>query len=245
MTKYELFKRITDELTPLIINLEKDILKVTSNSASVKNPTTNQNNNFGRRFQNLARSIFATKESNENLIFLYKNRKSNLRNYAKLENKINEIYNNFINDNYIILENTSEISALLSNFREKFINIIKSIASELQLDYEAEKEEMMKRVGSPDDISDEEIESAHNRSAAPIDTTLDEFSKLADYDEDLTKLTKFTALLRIYFLGDGEFESLPPLLKKIINERKYEDAKSLLPPQVRKKLDYHIKDIES
>lgn len=245
MTKYELFKKLTNELTPLVINLEKDIAKLMSNSVKAQ-PNTQTASSFGKRFKSLVRPIFAS-ESSENLIFLYKNRKYNLRNYIKLENKINEIYNNFINENYIISENTSEISGILSNFREKFINVIKNIATELQSDYEAEKNEIMKKVGSPDDISDEDIESAHaTRSASVIDNTIEEFSKLDDYDEDLTKLTKYSALLRIYFANPDEypdeFEELPPLLKKIINEGKYETAKSLLPPQLREKLEAYIQE---
>ena len=111
MTKYELFKKLTNELTPLVINLEKDITKLMSNLVKTQ-PNTQTASGFGKRFKSLVRPIFAS-ESSENLIFLYKNRKNNLRNYIKLENKINEIYNNFINENYIISENTSEISGIL------------------------------------------------------------------------------------------------------------------------------------
>ena len=81
MTKYELFKKITDELTPLIIKLEKDIINILNNqSKSNKQPAAS---NFGKKFQSLARSLF-TKESNENILFLYKNRKKDLKNYVQL-----------------------------------------------------------------------------------------------------------------------------------------------------------------
>ena len=252
MTKYELFKKITDELTPLIIKLEKEILGVLSNySKSTPIKTNTTQSSFGKKFQSLARSIFA-KESNENVLFLYKNRKKNLKNYIELENKLNKICDEIISENFdnnLILENLSEIPKLLSNFRQSFINVVKNLADELQSDYDLDKAEMMRKLGSespPDEVSDAEIELSHQRKrqSQPIDSTLQDFNKLPDYDEDETKLTKFTALLRIYFLQEEDYETLPILLKKIIDENKYEEAKSLLSKDIREKLEELIKEYE-
>lgn len=250
MTKYELFKKITDELTPLIIKLEKDIINILNNqSKSNKQPAAS---NFGKKFQSLARSLF-TKESNENILFLYKNRKKDLKNYVQLENKLIKICDDTINEtfkNTIILENLSNIPKLLSDFRSNFINIVKNLAGELQADYDLDKEQLMKKLGSespPDDITDQEIELSHlqKRKSVPIDSTLEEFSKLPDYDADETKLTKFTALLAIHFFSEKDNEPLPSLLKKIVDENKYEEAKSLLPPDIKKELENLIDQISS
>ena len=250
MTKYELFKKIADEMTPLIINLEKDISRVLSTNPPEQKINAQKTNNFGGRLKGLARSVF-TSESNENIINLYKNRKRNLESYSKLDNKLKEIFEDTIKENIsnnTLSENSSEISILLSNFREKFISIIKNIASELQVDYDKEKSEYMQKAGSdaaPEEMSDGDIEAMHskNRSTSQIDVTLEEFSKLSDQK-------KYEALLEMYAVTTYEddkkaYSDLHPLLKKIINENKYKEAKDLLPIELQKKLDEEIRDLES
>lgn len=246
MTKYELFKKIADELTPLILNLEKDINAALAGASQQKvNTSANYGKNLKRGLGNLARSIF-TKESSENLINLYQNRKNSLYDYQKLEYKIEQIYNDII-DESLINENSSKVAELLLSFKQKFSDAIKNIANELQVDYDKEKAEYMKQHGSsapPDSTPDSEIEQAHNqkRSLSYIDQTLEEFSELSDQE-------KYEALIEMYavmnYKGDEQsYSDLSPLLKKIIDENKYKEAKNLLPIELQKKLDEEIRSVE-
>jgi hypothetical protein len=226
MTKYELFKKITDELTPLILNLEKDINNALSKQSIARKPV-----DIKKGLSNLARSIF-TKESNENILDLYFSRRKNLNNYIKLENKLNELYENLIYDikENIITENASQVQSILSNFKQNFVSAIKNIANELQVDYDKEKEEYMKKLSTdapPDDISDSEIEKSHKK-AQEIDETLEEFMKLPYRHK--TQLDQLDSLMQLYMVVEYapmRYKELPDLLKKIIDENKYEKVISM------------------
>lgn len=251
MTKYELFKRLSDDLLPLILDLEKDIKSTLSNKA---NPNIKPKQSYGKNLQqglhSLAKSIF-TKESNDNLLDLYLRRKNSLQDYQKLENKIQKICNETIEENIDISsinENISEISNILQKFKQNFVNVIKNLSKELQSDYDQEKAEYMKTHGSdspPDSISDSEVEKIQSgRSSSYIDQTLEEFSKLPDIDEN--EESKFYGLLRMYAVikNNDDYSTLSPLLRKIVDEKKYEEAKKLLNLDLQKRLDSTIKEYE-
>jgi len=252
MTKYELFKRLSDDLLPLILDLEKDIKSALSNNKA--NPNIKPKQSYGKNLQqglhSLAKSIF-TKESNDNLLDLYLSRKNSLQDYQKLENKIQEICTKTIEENIDISsinEDVSEIPNILQKFKQNFVNVIKNLSKELQSDYDQEKAEYMKTHGSdapPDSISDSEVEKIQSgRSSSYIDQTLEEFSKLPDIDEN--EESKFYGLLKIYAaMNYGDDHSiLSPLLKKIVDEKKYDEAKKLLNLDLQKELDSKIKEYE-
>lgn len=175
MNKFELFKNFNLELLELIRSLEKDLLK-----AHNKPKTADNNQNAQRSGENKKPAMWRLGHyigsigKNENILFLYKNRKNSLHNYSQFEEKLEQILENIKkNINFNLLENLNneEVPDIIRKFKLNLNSLIAKYAANLQSDWDDEREEQIRATGH-EDRSDDEIESLHKTGGDPTPKSL-------------------------------------------------------------------------
>jgi hypothetical protein len=210
--RYQIFHDLTQEFGQLIKKLEADIAQRLNSSnkgptkpfggmSSKNKPTTGKSSfwpNLGG-LKSLGRWIWTGKAEN----FINNTNKMTLREYIECENEINLICEEIINKNFKLNENYAMVSDIVEKFKKDAIEIVKRYAKKVEEEQAKEEKafsDMSRQLsmhhGSPDTMSDDEIEDAYNKGAEENDeekSAGDDGHK--DEVEDIKNRTQLHAVL--------------------------------------------------
>lgn len=171
--KFDLFKRLIEDITNLVTNFQNQILKILQSSQS------NQSNQSNQLVQNKPNKLGFFQKLKSFWPF-NKFVKESLHNYLTFNEEIDKISNEIVIEHLLFTEtnDNQEIAKLIIKFNNDFKNLINKYANELQTDYDKEKTNYIKDTGSPDDTPEKDIEAVTKTSEDFKDSILNSISKV-------------------------------------------------------------------
>jgi hypothetical protein len=101
----------------------------------------------------------------------------------EFNNKIKNICDQIIVENFTILESNNQISNILNKFNDEFKKIIMKYANFLQKDYEAERAGFIKKTGAPDETSASVIKDTQQEASLENDKIQKSISRVLETKE--------------------------------------------------------------
>lgn len=203
--KFELFKKLIEDITNLINNLQSQIIKILSNNQSSPKNVQPRTNKLGL-FQKL-KSIWPLNK------FV---KESSLHDYLKINEQIENICQEIILENFefVIKENNNQqITQILIKFNNDFKELIKKYADILKKDYDKEKQEYIKKTGVPDETPDEDIKTVTDTAVSMKDAVNKGVSKVLQ-----NKSNSHSFSNNWFDNGEIKFEYFGEVLDYLLNE---------------------------
>lgn len=203
--KFELFKRLIEDITNLVTNFQNQIFKIIQSSQSTQPAQSNhvQKPNKLGFFQKL-KSFWPFNK------FV----KESLHNYLTFNEEIEKISNEIVAEHLLFTEtnDNQEIAKLIIKFNNDFKALINKYSNELQIDYDKEKTNHIKDTGSPDDTSEKEIEAVTRTSDDFKDSILNSISKVL---QNKKQIDSFSNAWMVG--GEIKFEYFGEVLEYLLN----------------------------
>jgi len=165
----KIFQNLVQDITNLIKNLEIELLSFEKNIEKTTQAPGKLN-----IFQKL-KSIWPFRN--------FFGGKPTLKEYLEFNNKIKNICDQIIVENFTILESNNQISNILNKFNDEFKKIIMKYANFLQKDYEAERAGLIKKTGAPDETSASVIQDTQQEASLENDKIQKSISRVLETKE--------------------------------------------------------------
>lgn len=222
--KFKLFKDLINDIALLVKNLEQNLKNRLKNNASSSNPK----GNLGKS------SLWSGIKKFWPFRGVSEAYRPSLSEYVENKAKINKFTDEIVFEivgKFNLIEQYENVSDIIDKFKKDVGDVFIKYSKVLQPEYDREVENLVKKTGAPDPVSDKEVEDAH-KSASVNSSKIQDESKLLDslikmlIENDININNKE---LVEKTLGDHFSEDL---WEKIKNYEKLLDAIKLYSPKV-------------